>query len=50
MESSNFMVDRTNEARNREIVQQYLNILDDSVSFLSAAITLWRTSRESFAL
>ncbi|KIH55227.1 MCM2/3/5 family protein [Ancylostoma duodenale] len=26
----NFMVDRTNEARNRELVQQYLNILDDS--------------------
>lgn len=25
------MVDRTNEARNRELVQQYLNILDDSV-------------------
>ncbi|VDM81128.1 unnamed protein product [Strongylus vulgaris] len=26
----NFMVDRTNEARNRELIQQYLNILDDS--------------------
>ncbi|KAK5970193.1 DNA helicase [Trichostrongylus colubriformis] len=27
---SNFMTDRTNEARNRELIQQYLNILDDS--------------------
>ncbi|KHJ91112.1 MCM2/3/5 family protein [Oesophagostomum dentatum] len=26
----NFVVDRTNEARNRELIQQYLNILDDS--------------------
>ncbi|KAK6739806.1 hypothetical protein RB195_008354 [Necator americanus] len=26
----NFMVDRTNEARSRELIQQYLHILDDS--------------------